>query len=339
MTGLLLAAAATSEFAVAQVAPPAAPAAKKALPPGRDGVPKDTAIAKQAVAKKQVEAKKAEVVQGKAAAVKQAIRVRNRRVAAVNANANLNPMIQQFTQQGRPMMRSEVLLVHSLFHLKKEQLRVLVKGAEAGLEKVAKEMAEYQQGGMARVAVRGQAARNPDWANKLQETIAVEFKKQLTPDQFAQYQSEVDKRSAERKEFGLRFLVDAIDRELLLSPKQRDQLLATLGPKWEGGWAMYLEYIMYGNQFFPQEVDRLVTPVLDNTQKKVWQGAQKVSGFWGFGGMWGFQNGEDPLQKLLADEEEQPPNSALGHQAVRKEAALTKVMKKGVLKQEAPKKK
>jgi len=312
MTGLVVAAAATSDFVVAQVAPPAAPAAKKAMPPGGGEGAKDTGAPAKGGAKNQEAAKKAEVANAKEARLKTLIEVRKRRVAAINANvnANLNPMIQQFTQQGRPMMRSEVLLVHSLFHLTKDQLRVLVKGAEAALEKVAKEMAEFQQGGMPQVAVRGQAAKNPDWANKLQETIAVEFKKQLTPEQFARYQSEVDTRSAERKEIGLRFLVDAIDRELLLSPKQRDQLMATLGPKWDGGWAMYLEYIMYGNQFFPQEVGRLVTPVLDETQKKVWQGAQKVSGFWGFGGIWGFQNGEDPLQQLLAEGQEKPAGNA-----------------------------
>jgi hypothetical protein len=316
VTGLILAAAAKSTLVQAQYGAAQAPAVKKMAPP--PDAPKDAgtrkdapvsqgvAPAKKAPGKKLLEAKQAEAMKKQEVTVKQAIKARNRRVVAVNANANLNPMIQQFTQQGRPMMRSEVLLVHSLYHLSKDQLKALVKGAEAGLETVAKEMAEHQQGGVPRVVVRGRSVANPDWAKRLEETIGVEFKKLLTPEQFARYQSEVDKRSAERKEMGLRFMVDAIDRELLLSPKQRDQLMTTLGPKWEGGWAMYLEYIMYGNNFFPQEVDRIVTPVLDETQKKVWQGAQKVSGFWGFGGMWGFQNAEDPLAQLLAEGQEKP---------------------------------
>lgn len=313
MTGLVVAAAASSALVQAQVAPDKAPAAKKASPP--PDAPKEAVVAKQlvgqkvipkeAVAKITVEAKKGEVVDVKSAAVKQAIKARNRRLAVVNANGNLGPMVQQFVQQGRPMMRSEVLLVHSLFPLSKDKLRSLVKGAEAALEVVAKEMAEFQQGGR-RVILQGRTSNNPEWSKRLQEAVAVEFKKQLTPEQFARYQSEVEKRFAERKEVGVRFLVDAIDRELLLSPKQRDQLLTALGPKWDEGWGTYLEYIMYGNQFFPQEVDRLVTPVLDETQKKVWQGTQKVAGFWGFGGIWNFQNGADPLEQLLKEDKDKP---------------------------------
>ncbi len=312
MTGLVVAAATTSAFVVAQVAPPAAEKTKTAKPVAGADLPKQVVAKAKGVAKNKGEAKQAETVKLKEAAVKQAIVARKARVAAkvANGNANLNPMIQQFTQQGRPMMRSEVLLANSLFHLTKDQLRGLVKGAEAALEKVAKEMAEYQQGGMPRVAVRGQASRNPDWAKKLQDTIAVEIKKQLKPEQFARYQSEVDARSAERKQAGLRFMVDAIDRELLLSPKQRDQLRTTLDHNWDGSWSMYLEYILFGNRVCPQEIDRLVTPVLDKTQIKVWQGSQKVSGFWGFGGIWGFQNGADPFQELLGEEQQKPVDKA-----------------------------
>jgi hypothetical protein len=319
-TGLVLAAAARSALVQAQVARDKATVAKKPSPPpdppNQAVVAEKSAGAKNATNKpaegKKEEAKKGDMIEIKAAVVKQAIKARARRVAVVNANANLNPMIQQFVQQGRPMMRAEVLLVHSIYHLPKDKLRELVKGAETALEAVSKEMAEYQQGGQ-RVIMRGQTATNPEWAKKLQQAIAVDFKKHLTPEQFARYQSEVDKRFAEHKEVGVRFLVDAIDRELLLSPKQRDQLVATLGPKWEEGWSTYLEYVMYGNQFFPQEVDRLVTPVLDDTQKKVWQGTQKVSGLWGFGGIWGNQNGQDPLQELLDEGKEKP---AAKHQGV-----------------------
>jgi hypothetical protein len=307
-TGLVLAAAARTALVQAQVAQDKAAVAKKPTPP--PAPPKEAVDFKKAVgakdaAKKPADAKKVDLIEVKAAAVKQAIKARNRRVVVVNGNANLNPMIQQFVQQGRPMMRSEVLLVHSLYHLPKDKLRSLVKGAETALEAISKEMAEYQQGGQ-RVMLKGQNSSNPEWAKRLQEAIAADFKKQLTPTQFAGYQSEVDKRFAEHKEMGVRFMVDAIDRELLLSPKQRDQLLATLGPKWEEGWSTYLEYIMYGNQFFPQEVDRLVTPVLDETQKKVWQGTQRVSGLWGFGGVWGMQNGQDPLQEFLDEGKEKP---------------------------------
>jgi hypothetical protein len=357
MTALVLAAAAGSALVEAQVAPDdgkavpkepppkqskevrgpqsqpnratvvpsgAAPVAKQVGPAAKP-VAAPKATSREAAAKKVVaEVKKAEVIEN-TPAIKQAIRARNRRIAVVNANANLNPIAQQYVQQGRPMMRSEVLLVYTLFHPSKDVLKGLVKNAESALEAVAKEMAEFQQGGR-RVMVQGRHSNNPEWCRRLQETIAAEFKKHLTADQFARYQSEVEKRFAERKAAGVRFLVDAIDRELLLSPRQREELIATLGPKWEEGWSTYLEYIMYGNEFFPQEVDRLVTVVLDDTQKKVWQGTQKVGGFWGFGGIWNFQNGEDPLQRLLDEgtakpaEKVQLPAAAMQKRAIAKPA-------------------
>jgi hypothetical protein len=301
--------------------------------------PKADAGKKTLAAKEKPTKKAAAIISGEEA-VKQAIVARKRRnvVVNANANANLNPMIQQFTQQGRPLMRSEVLLVYSLFHPSKVQLRALVKGAEAALETTSKEMAEFQQNGAQPAGVLGQAAKNPDWTMKLQEAIAVDFKKQLSPQQFSRYQSEVDKRFADRKAAGLRYLVDAVDRELLLSPKQRDQLTEKLASKWDESWAMYLEYIMYGNQFFPQDVDRVVIPVLDETQKKVWNSTQKVSGFWGFGALWGFQNGEDPLQQLLADDQEKKAsdNAQVPAGAARKPAVY---MKKAGVRLEAAKKK
>jgi hypothetical protein len=98
--------------------------------------------------------------------------------------------------------------------------------------------------------------------------------------------------------------------------------MAAVAAKWEGGWTMYLDYIMYGNAFFPQEVDRIVTTVLDETQKKVWQGEQKVSGLWGFGGIWNFQNAEDPFQHLLNDGQEKAPiNDVIPKVIMRKQAA------------------
>jgi hypothetical protein len=51
---------------------------------------------------------------------------------------------------------------------------------------------------------------------------------------------------------------------------------------------------------------------------------QKVSGFWGFGGIWGFQNADDPIAELLADEQKNEPGVAA------KAAARNVFMKKGV---------
>ena len=113
------------------------------------------------------------------------------------------------------------------------------------------------------------------------------MKKDLTSEQFAHYQAEVEKRDANRKQSAVRFLVDAIDRDLYLSGQQRLKLTESLLAHWDQSWSMSLEYLLYGNQFYPLGIDAYVTPFLDATQKKIWQGTQKVGGIGGIGGVFG----------------------------------------------------
>src|SRR5262249_38728079 len=148
-------------------------------------------------------------------------------------------------------------------------------------------------------AMPGQARQNPDARKVLQQDLATAFKRHLSPDDWARYQKEIEKRDAERKKAALAFLVDALDRDLLLSLEQRDRLSEALSSRWDDTWCMYIEYLMYGNQFYPQAIDALVTPVLNATQRKAWQTTQKVQGFWGFGGVWNNQGNEDFLAELL----------------------------------------
>ncbi len=54
------------------------------------------------------------------------------------------------------------------------------------------------------------------------------MKNDLTPEQFARYRAEVEKREAFQKQAAVRYLVDAIDRDLYLSDEQRLKLAESL---------------------------------------------------------------------------------------------------------------
>ena len=96
--------------------------------------------------------------------------------------------------------------------------------------------------------------------------------------------------------------MDAIDRDLYLSGAQRLKLTDSLLSHWDEGWSMSLEYLLYGNQFYPQGIDAFVTPFLDPTQKKIWQGTQKVGGIGGLGGvLGGFVTDHDALEIELGE--------------------------------------
>ena len=65
---------------------------------------------------------------------------------------------------------------------------------------------------------------------------------------------------------------------------------------------LYVDYLLFGNQFYPTNIDPLLNPILSNSQKKVWQNVQKVDGYWGFGGVWGnFGNDNDELEVELGE--------------------------------------
>ena len=126
------------------------------------------------------------------------------------------------------------------------------------------------------------------------------LKQDLSAENWSIYQAERQKRDENRKRMTIRYFVDAIDRELYLSALQRTQIKDAFESNWEPTWALYLENHLYGNRYYPMTIDPLVTPVLSNAQKKVWQGVQKVGVYWGFAGMLGgFANDGDALEVEL----------------------------------------
>ncbi len=235
------------------------------------------------------------------------------RIQAVNVQAgvavkamavgNLGPVIDQFNRQGRPCVRAELLFVRQTCQTSTEQLRTISHEAFDALKTVVTKLAEGQQRPR-RVVVNGrvQSVQQPDGGKLLQDALAAVMKKNLTPDQWSRYQAEADKRALARKEIGLKYLLEALDRDLYLSDQQREKVAESLAVHWDDGWGMYLEYVLQGNQFYPMAIDPYVSPILNEHQQKVWQSTQRVSGFWGFGAMLGgFMNDDDALEEELGE--------------------------------------
>jgi hypothetical protein len=101
---------------------------------------------------------------------------------------------------------------------------------------------------------------------------------------------------------------------------------------------MALEYVLYGNQFYPMGVDAWVTPLLDDSQKKVWQGAQKVGMVWGFGGVWSaLMNDNDALEEELGEVKKAEPPQAVPAPPDVREVRLRGVVKDQMKRFEAKK--
>jgi hypothetical protein len=221
-------------------------------------------------------------------------------------------MVQQFTIQARPAVRAELIFVRNVCHLNRDELRQISRDADAVLKDVVNKMVDAQlQPRPARNAPGRPAQVNSDAGKLLQEGLAAVMKKHLSTDQWALYSTELAQRQASRKQAGLRYLVESLDRDLYLSDPQRRKLAESLSAHWDDGWSIYLEYVLYGNQFYPMGIDPHLTPILTDVQKKVWQGFQRVGGFWGFGGLQGgFMNDHDGLEEELGETRKVDPRNA-----------------------------
>ncbi len=274
----------------------AGPAAKARVADGKNPQAKK-AESKKAVAKKTVVARKA---------------VAAKRV--VIRNANVNPMIQQYIQQGQPMMLAELIFAGKVCGLDRANLRRMYPEARKALEEVAKTLAERMN----------QANNQPDAMQELRKKIAEVLKKHVSDDQYRRYEAQSALRIADQRKAAARFMVDAIDRELYLSDDQRTRISDAILKNWDDRWVIYVDYLLYGNRFFPNEIDKFVTPTLTKTQKTVWGTTQRVSGFWGFGGIWMFQGNESPFTSYLEGESADLPRDVFAPAESKKAQARPK---------------
>jgi hypothetical protein len=295
----------TSALVLAQAptAPPPAPAAAKAAQekgtetPGQDAAVK---APRKADADREAKIAKAAVVVEQRIAKQQEVFAKG---GVVVRQANLENAVQQHMRQARPLVRAELIFVRKVCGLEMEQFRRVHQDTEAAFKDAITKIVEAHQQVRVRVAGKVQRAQVPDAIGLLRGRLAAVMKNDLTPEQFARYEAEVEKRDAFQKDSAVRFLVDAIDREVYLSDDQRLKLTESLLAHWDPSWNSTLEYVLYGNRFFAAGVDPYVTPYLDSTQKKIWAGVQRVGAVGGAFAMLGsFMNDPDALGPELGED-------------------------------------
>ena len=202
--------------------------------------------------------------------------------AAVNMNldAQKRQLTLQFTQQFRPIVKSEVHLIRSVCDLTHEQRAALARAGERLLEDAVAQLVD-QQLKMMQGQPRPGGLSDP---NKLiQDGVAAAVAANLSPEQAARYRAEVEARAADRKQVALHNLLAKLDHDLLLSDGQRDRIRASLAANWQDAWAQTLEMsVLYGDRFFPNIPDQYIVPSLSDAQRKIWQGTPKFGGaYWG----------------------------------------------------------
>ena len=204
---------------------------------------------------------------------------------------NAGGQIQQNIQQFRPILRAEYHIVRVVCRLTPEQRKEIARDGEQALRGAAKKYVEMMNRPM---TAAQRAAADP--RRQIREALGKAVASRLSGDMHERYRAEIARRDASRKQLAVRNLVARLDRELVLSPEQRDKIAGSLTSHWEDSWLQSIEMFMYDYQFLPPIPDQFVAPFLNDPQKTIWRSIQKVYGFFGSTGIMGGIMVDDPLE-------------------------------------------
>jgi hypothetical protein len=118
----------------------------------------------------------------------------------------------------------------------------------------------------------------------------------LSADQAALYKQQIDQRLADRRQASIDNVVARLDRDLILSAKQREQIAGKLRENWKDAWSPSPIQFMQMDQWYPNIPDQYIVEFLEPEQKTIWKtnrnqnrgvvfGQQQFAGF--MGGMFG----------------------------------------------------
>lgn len=195
-------------------------------------------------------------------------------IEALPAMMQLNPgggeaMVQQFKRQYQGLLKAELHLVRSVCQPTDEQWQRITDELDQTLktkleqfQNDQKKIARQQRGGQMAVGDPLQFSRT--WVHKA-------VKAHLTSEQAAQFQEQVDKRAADRRDAALHNVVARLDQDLVLSTAQRDQITAKLRENWKDQWCPSPSQFIQMEQWFPNIPDPYIVDFLDPAQKEIWK--------------------------------------------------------------------
>ncbi len=184
--------------------------------------------------------------------------------------------VQQIEQQYGPafryMYRAELHFMRIVCQPTKEQYDKIAADGEPAVKEALRKCAEATRHNNPNAQV--------DLRAPLVEAITKAVRTSLSAEQAARYQKELDRRAAARKRMVLRNLVSKVDKVLLLTKEQRQQLGEILEKHWAEVWNQTQMY-MYGYNHFPSMPDTEILALLTEAQKTAWHGVQKGQIYFG----------------------------------------------------------
>jgi hypothetical protein len=188
----------------------------------------------------------------------------------IHADAPNDAMVQQWIQQYRPYLLTELNFIRQMCDLPKEQRPKIKAAGEAGLREAATKFAKTQQ--------RRQGIDVSQFSPRtiIRQALEQALKETLTEEQMARYTAEAAARTAQHKRAVILSVVSRLEGALCLTGDQREEITKTLTSNWQDKWESWLTVHQYGDLYFPQVPDQNIVPCLNEQQRSVWSGFQKI---------------------------------------------------------------
>lgn len=209
----------------------------------------------------------------------------------------VDPAVIAMEQQLRPQYETQ--LNAKLHHWRsvcrptlEQQEKLLAAGKEA-LDKSVRAMAEQQvQGGARPVPVfrNGRQPVNANPSSAIDHALEAVAKEILSQEQRDRLKREARKRQEFEKRVGVRNIIVLLDKRLILTAPQRSQFMKKLQEGWQNHWATQVQNLVHGQETIPKIHDKIVLPILNERQQKIWKDLQKNQQNHFFGGMHMFHN-------------------------------------------------
>jgi hypothetical protein len=206
---------------------------------------------------------------GAAAAGQPQIDANNRRVAQI---------VQQHREQFRRQLKVEIVFMRRVCQPDPAEKAAFAKAADECMTDVLKECA-IAQVRMEHGGPYQQVA--PSAMSLLRKRLVEAAKATLRHDHAQQYIRELELREAYRRRTTIDYIIAQTDELLVFSAKQREQLTDALTKSYSDSWERDLQVWMNNTQYMPQILDSQIRPLLTSEQKAVWDGIQKIGGYWG----------------------------------------------------------
>lgn len=211
------------------------------------------------------------------------------RAAELQRQAQIKQQAKQLEQLMQPVLRAELELIRAACgELSPEARRAILATGRDAATKAALGLATRQMNG-------DQGRKGFDPRAEIREQLAGVVRKQASPEAFAAYDRERQRRGQRRAEAARVKTISRLDSQLELTAEQRGAIERDLEAGWQAAWNAVLDdhgMVVNGRPLAPDYCDAAVRPHLGDAQRRQWDEWRKASGTavvgWGWMGGMGF---------------------------------------------------